>query len=371
MILAAALSALVACGGGSGGSGAVIVPETPADSDAVVEAPPPPIVPETPADSDAVVEAPPPPIVPETPADSDAVVEVLPPPPPVEDRNAAILGGLLAYDTELYEGRSPLRGYTISGGTVRDDNSDTSDDPVQDTTASIINVPDWRGSKWVRTLGDKHGDSVPGGIRDEFVIFTDKEDASDMDYMDLAYWIQYKPADSVPFEDFPLIKTISVGSKLLPPGAGAHANGSATYLGPAMGLYAKKERGVYQEYGEFRAQAALSANFNATPPADAVNWKPPIAVSGTISGFRDAQGNVIDNSWKVTLQEHLYDGSTLKSYWYRTGATAGGNSYTFNFFGPATKDGNNDTNPEYIGGSFRESFGNGAVSGAFAAKREP
>ena len=60
---------------------------------------------------------------------------------------------------------------------------------------------------------------------------------------------------------------------------------------------------------------------------------------------------------------------TLKSYWYRTGATAGGNSYTFNFFGPATADVRGDTNPEYIGGSFRESFGNGAVSGAFAAKR--
>ena len=44
--------------------------------------------------------------------------------------------------------------------------------------------------------------------------------------------------------------------------------------------------------------------------------------------------------------------------------------YTFNFFGPATKDVNDVINPEYIGGSFRESFPNGAVSGAFAAKRD-
>ena len=101
-----------------------------------------------------------------------------------------------------------------------------------------------------------------------------------------------------------------------------------------------------------------------------MHWKPPIAVSGTISNFKDAQGNVIDNSWNVTLQEHLYDGSKPEAYQYQTGTTAGGNNYTFNFFGPATKDVNDVINPEYIGGSFRESFPNGAVSGAFAAKRE-
>ena len=188
--------------------------------------------------------------------------------------------------------------------------------------------------------------------------------------MDLAYWIQYRPGDSALFENSPVITTISIGSTLLEPGVGAHANGSATYSGPAMGLYAKKERGVYQEHGEFRAQAVLKANFDATPPPLPKIWKPPISVSGTISDFKDAQGNVIDNSWKVTLQEQRFDGSKSGDE-YQEGTTAGGKPYTFNFFGPATADGNNDINPEYIGGSFRESFGNGAVGGAFAAKREP
>ena len=73
----------------------------------------------------------------------------------------------------------------------------------------------------------------------------------------------------------------------------------------------------------------------------------------------------------MTLQEILYDGSILETYQYQTGATAGGKPYTLNFFGPATADVRGDINPEYIGGSFRESFGNGAVGGAFAAKREP
>ena len=191
-----------------------------------------------------------------------------------------------------------------------------------------------------------------------------------MNYMNLAYWIRYTPDGSVPFEDIHLITTISVGSTLLLPGVGDNANGSATYSGPAMGLYAKKERGVYRESGEFRAKAELSANFNATPPPGGALWKPPIAVSGTITDFRDAQDNAIDNSWKVTLQEHLYDGSKPEAYQYQTGTTAGRKPYTFNFFGPATKDVNDDINPEYIGGSFRESFGNGAVSGAFAAKRD-
>ena len=190
-------------------------------------------------------------------------VDVTPPPPPVEDPNAAILGGRLAYSTAVYAGFSPLGGYSFSGGTVRDDTPDTSDDPVQDTTASIINVPGWPGSKWVHE--DPYG--VPGGLRDEFVIFTDRDGASDMHYMDLAYWIRYIPGDSVPFEDIHLITTISVGSTLLLPGVGDNANGSATYSGPAIGLYAKRERGVYQEHGEFRAQAVLKANFDATPPA--------------------------------------------------------------------------------------------------------
>ena len=339
MILAASLSALVACGGGSGGSGAVIVPE----------------IPVTPAkDPVPVVDVTPPP------------VDVTPPPPPVEDRNAAILGGRLAYSTAVYAGLSPLDGFTFSGNAVQGPTSATSDTPVRDTTASIINVPGWSGSKWVRK--DPHG--LPGGLRDEFVIFTDRDDASDMHYMNLAYWIRYIPADSVPFEDIHLFTTISVGSKLLLPGVGDNANGSATYSGPAMGLYAKRERGVYQEYGEFRAQAALSVDFDAMPPVPPLIWKPPISVSGTISDFRDAQDNVIDNSWKVTLQEHLYDGSKLENYQYQTGTTAGGKPYTFNFFGPATADVRGDTNPEYIGGSFRESFGNGAVGGAFAAKRD-
>ncbi len=277
-----------------------------------------------------------------------------------------ILGGLLADRTQEYNGDQPLEFYTFSGNAVRYDHPSDPYPVVRDATASIINVPGWSGSKWVR----KDAQGLPGGLRDEFVILTDRDGASDMNYMNLAYWIRYTPDDSVPFEDIHLITTISVGSTLLLPGVGDHANGSATYSGPAMGLYAKKVRGVYQESGEFRADAELIADFNATPPVGAVNWKPPIAVSGTISDFRDAQDNVIDNSWKVTLQEHLYDGSKLETYQYQTGTTARGNNYTLNFFGPATADGNNDINPEYIGGSFRESFGNGAVSGAFAAKRD-
>ena len=280
-----------------------------------------------------------------------------------------ILGGLLAYGTQEYNGDQPLEFYTFSGNAVRYDHPSDPYPVVRDATASIIDVPGWSGSKWVRT--DAQG--LIGGLRDEFVILTDRDGASDMNYMNLAYWIRYTPDDSVPFEGIHLITTISVGSTLLLPGVGDNANGSATYSGPAMGLYAKKVRGVYQESGEFRADAELIADFNATPPPGVMHWKPPIAVSGTISDFKDAQGNVIDNSWNVTLQEHLYDGSKPEAYQYQTGTTAGGNNYTFNFFGPATADVNNDINPEYIGGSFRESFPNGAVSGAFAAfaaKRE-
>ena len=63
------------------------------------------------------------------------------------------------------------------------------------------------------------------------------------------------------------------------------------------------------------------------------------------------------------------DHDVLHTAGYQTGATDNG-QYVFDFFGPATADANGDINPEYIGGSFWRSFGNGAVSGAFAASRD-
>ena len=103
MILAVSLSALVACGGGSGGSRAVIVPLTPL----------------TPVDSGPVVEVPPPPVVDETPPLVEDVTPP-PPPPPVADPNAVILGKRLAYSTAGVRRRlARWMFFTFSGNAVQ------------------------------------------------------------------------------------------------------------------------------------------------------------------------------------------------------------------------------------------------------------
>ena len=349
MILAAALCALAACGGGSGGGAVRESPEAPVTLPESPPVTPPVTLPESPPES--------PPVTPPV---------ILPPPPEV----GAPLGKRLADGTDMYNRRHPLEGYIISGGEVRDPTPGIDSDNPVDTPDPIINVPDWSGSKWVRMLGEDGVDSVTGGLRDEFVLFTDKDDDS-TPYMDMGYWIRYIPLDGkdkrISSEDIHTITTFSLGSEDLAKRLHEVAYGDAMYSGPAVGLYAKRVGG---EQGEFRARAALTVDFDATPPPGVVNWKPPISVSGTIFNFRDAQGNVIDSSWNVTLKERLYDGSRRPSHGgYQTGATDNG-QYVFDFFGPATADANGDINPEYIGGSFWRSFGNGAVSGAFAASRD-
>ena len=94
------------------------------------------------------------PVVDVTPPPVDVTpppVDVTPPPPPVEDRNAAILGGALVNNTQEYNGYQPLEGYMFFGDTVRDDNSNPLDDPVRDTMPSIINEPINEPTGWSRS----------------------------------------------------------------------------------------------------------------------------------------------------------------------------------------------------------------------------
>ena len=117
---------------------------------------------------------------------------------------------------------------------------------VRDTTASIINVPGWSGSKWVRK--DPYG--LPGGLRDEFVIFTDRDGASDMNYMNLAYWIRYIPADAVPFEDIHLIYDNFRWQYAVVAGCWRSRQRERYVLGPCDGAVRKEgERGVSGVWG--------------------------------------------------------------------------------------------------------------------------
>ena len=116
-----------------------------------------------------------------------------------------------------------------------------------------------------------------------------------------------------------------------------NVTGSATYTGPAAGLFAKREydpdrAGTVETAGRFTAHAALTADFDAaqfTDPADG-------SISGTITNFMH-DGNMIDPMWSVTMNEGVIEatGATFVSV---PDKQTDGSHWTGRFYGHYTVD---------------------------------
>ena len=85
----------------------------------------------------------------------------------------------------------------------------------------------------------------------------------------------------------------------------ALVTGSATYSGPATGMYAKKTGSIYTTSGQFKANAALSVDFGIEDPLD--DKIVLVQISGSVTEFRDIDGNLIDPNWTVELQQAEHD----------------------------------------------------------------
>ena len=216
----------------------------------------------------------------------------------------------------------------------------------------------------------------------------------DADYMIFGYWEQSVTVDGkttetmLPFADGKRDYDITAGT-----------SGTATYAGPATGLYMKKplttsgtvdQDGSWAS-GQFTANALLVAKFGG----GSVAADDQFSITGTISDFMDGD-TTIDEGWMVNLNRRkiTVGGDTVSQKnigGAPTGNAHGGTGSTFvgvthggaqhsaagdwsgTFHGPAqsgTGDDLKNPHPASASGIFDAHFVNGHVRGAFAASKQ-
>ena len=193
----------------------------------------------------------------------------------------------------------------------------------------------------------------------------------DADYLDFGYWVENDMTDaSDPYTVDAFFRGKdshdAVGSVV----------GTASYSGKAAGLYARQ---VYEgntllddRSGRFTADVALTAYFGGEDIAASLQN----SISGTISNFMDG-GQTIDGSWSVGLNK--IGGSTGGTGTFDTsagtftgGTTAGGGAagtWSGRFYGDDEAVNDVTPQPGSVAGEFTAGFRNGAVVGAFGARK--
>ena len=193
----------------------------------------------------------------------------------------------------------------------------------------------------------------------------------DADYMIFGYWLQ-ETTD----EDGKVTRAFSTftdGNQ--PYGGVAPVMGTATYAGPATGMYMKKSLTPEGQparpfnSGQFTADATLSASFGGNSVA--VNDQ--FSITGSISNFMDGS-EMINEQWVVNLNRPKADASTNISATAGTfsGVTSGGKlgsaagTFSGMFHGPSA----DNVLPSSASGIFDGHFSNGHVMGAFGAHKQ-
>ena len=214
---------------------------------------------------------------------------------------------------------------------------------------------------------------------------------NDTDYLTFGYWVQ-KDVD----EDETTIgvSTFASGTPLIGDeytlAAMALLEGTADYEGKAVGKFVLKTLtpqgvGTVTDGGTFTADANLKAYFGG----NAISFNDRFSISGTIDGFRNDDGDMIDSNWSVTLRKANfatdYDPDAASPTKATpgvafTGATSAGGpagDWGGSFYGaPTTSTGavdvptatNTDAYPTSVAGEFDAHFTNGHALGAFGAE---
>ena len=201
----------------------------------------------------------------------------------------------------------------------------------------------------------------------------------DADYMIFGYWLR-ETTD----EDGMVTRAFSAftdGNQPYGAIAGTVA-GTATYSGPATGMYMKKSLTPDGQptrpfsSGQFTADALLTANFGGTGVAQDNHF----SIAGTISNFMDG-GEVINDLWVVNLKRPADDTSTAGTDESKNidvsngtfqGVTDGGmlgsdtGAFSGMFHGPSA----NSAQPSSASGIFDGHFSNGHVRGAFGTHKQ-
>ena len=165
--------------------------------------------------------------------------------------------------------------------------------------------------------------------------------------------------------------------------------GTATYEGPATGMYMRKRFEVSEDgssttthpviSGQFTASAVLNATFAQISSGDDQDTIAPAmfnTITGSISGFKDGYGADIDTRWTVELTDGTIidtgDGAGTFS-----GTATGMGAFAGTFHGEAIANDDPDTDvdettlaPIGASGTFDGHFENGHVRGAFGVDRQ-
>ena len=253
---------------------------------------------------------------------------------------------------------NPFENYMIERGELKH----PTDDQVKHTDG-FIEIPGWTGARYTRYSPIQFS-------TDTFVIYTNSDSPSDTDYVDFGYWRSNVLADSndptslrYDLDRFVLGPTFSTSQNM------QLVEGSATYSGPATGFYGKKSGSIFTKFGEFKANTTLSVEFGVPNPDPLLAKDLLVTISGSVTDFTDINGDVIDSTWTVDLQEAQHSPFDDDTGEFDPGMTAVGGTeagkWDYQYFGPL--DGTATARPTVVGGGFDAEFPNGKVGGAFAA----
>lgn len=189
----------------------------------------------------------------------------------------------------------------------------------------------------------------------------------DAEYMNLAYWLKSTEADdgTISYE----IGTLAHGNRPGGYGRTSSVSGSASYAGPATGVYMRKTFSADGTptpvaAGQFTANAELTAHFGQTAEGSIA---PNLlhTISGTVDTFKDSQGNLISDAWALKLGKTEINTGDGTFAGVATGTGAAG-TWSGQFEGDTT----GDAIPSAATGIFHGHFLNGHVAGAFGAKKK-
>ena len=278
----------------------------------------------------------------------------------------ALPGALFFPNLSLGPQDEPFEHYLITRG-VLTRNSGAGVDIDPPSTDGLIVIPKWTGKGFI---SKPKSDSLDK-FTDRFVIYTNSESLTDDSYLDFGYWIRDEEpmdgGDSTP--NYTITSFVTGAAPLSKSENMALVTGSATYSGPATGLYAEKTGSIYTKSGQFKANAKLSVNFGIKDDSDdSIVF---VEISGSVTEFRDFDGNLIGPNWTVELLEAKHNAKQIREGRFEHGVTSRGGKWRYLYFGKLDNDDNSTiVQPEMVGGTFTEEFSNGEVAGAFAATKE-
>ena len=172
----------------------------------------------------------------------------------------------------------------------------------------------------------------------------------DASYMHFGWWKRVQKSD-----DAYSFGTFSGGTVPVTANEFNSLDGTATYVGPAIGQYAiYQPLGAQSAAGSFTATASLSADFAAN------------TLSGGVTGFSNSP------DWELTFNQKLMSGGTVSDgvvNWTISGNTEVGGTWDGAFFSKYAAYGGEE--PDGITGTFTAAYDDvGRIAGAYGAHKQ-